>query len=480
MDSKARLQRVFGSIAAMIVGAGCGGSIGSGSEGAPQSDGGAVGDGSVARAADGGVATVLDPPPDVFLDGGTFHRDSFTESLCTTTSILDGVETREPFDFVELLELAVASTPAEATWRTLGHRGVACGGASDPARCLADLATARSFRPGTDTSGWSLQPGSPNGFRGTRALVTTKGDVVTFVSDAKVALALFAPVRTPATALFLVRAFSSYRIVCDESRAQPGGPPYRFLVYDDDACSQQDVVLELDGNGASEVVWRGPSPLSGPCSAGRRPEGLEERPAAGPSAVATWLADTAYLEAASVVAFERLADTLVALGAPRSLVERARVAAEDERRHAVTMGALAGRFGGVTRELRVADVPVPSVYELARDNAVEGCVKETYAALVAALQAKRATAPGVAVAMATVAEEELSHAAFSWDLDAWLSERLSEDERGRVRTARVDAFRALRHAASHAPHPDCVTALGAPSADEAVRIVDALAGDLLV
>ena len=61
---------------------------------------------------------------------------------------------------------------------------------------------------------------------------------------------------------------------------------------------------------------------------------------------------------------------------------------------------------------------------IALENAVEGCVREGYAAIVAALQARRAPAPAFRTTMAAIADDEAAHAQLAWDVDAWLRPHL--------------------------------------------------------
>ena len=133
----------------------------------------------------------------------------------------------------------------------------------------------------------------------------------------------------------------------------------------------------------------------------------------------------ASLEAASVTAFRRLHRQLEAFGAPRELLARVRKAAKDEIRHARTTGALARKYGATPRAPRIAPTSEsPSLFAVALENAREGCVRETYGALVAHLQTTRAADPEVRACMAVIADEETEHAALSWDVAAWLESRV--------------------------------------------------------
>jgi hypothetical protein len=219
-----------------------------------------------------------------------------------------------------------------------------------------------------------------------------------------------------------------------------------------------------------------------PTSAGRAPPGLERRPrtrtsrsggggAGGP--IGTYLARASELEAASVHAFRLLRTELVALGAPRELVAGARAAERDEARHALVMGRLARRFGG--RYIRPVVRPTPrrSLEAIATDNAVEGCVRETFGALVATWQASHATEPELARALAGIAEDETRHAALSWAIARWMKSRLDGAERGRLELACRRAVDGLASRGAVAP-PAVAAALGLPSPRVAARLVEQL------
>ncbi len=163
--------------------------------------------------------------------------------------------------------------------------------------------------------------------------------------------------------------------------------------------------------------------MCGMCGVGRIPDGTA--PCAEGDSVASRLAMQAYYEAVSVIAFERLADVLQAERAPRSLVRRVSKAAGDERRHADLFARLATERGAIVPRPE-ASAELPSLAELARENAQEGCVRETYGALVALHQAQHAEDPELRAAFAEIADDEVAHAALSWDLARWFEERLGE------------------------------------------------------
>jgi hypothetical protein len=70
--------------------------------------------------------------------------------------------------------------------------------------------------------------------------------------------------------------------------------------------------------------------------------------------------------------------------------------------------------------------------ELLEDNAVAGCVGETFAALLATWQATHAADPRVRRTMQRIALDETRHAALAWEIFHWGAPRLAAHERARV------------------------------------------------
>jgi len=131
---------------------------------------------------------------------------------------------------------------------------------------------------------------------------------------------------------------------------------------------------------------------------------------------ARWIAE-ARMEYASIESFLRLADDLDALGAPASLVARALVAAEEERRHAETCLELAG--GSLSLADAAPRRPRRRVDRalLAREAFFDGVLGEGRAALEIAGEA-RATK---SAALARIAAEEAAHARLSADVLAFVA-----------------------------------------------------------
>src|SRR6185295_13862649 len=112
------------------------------------------------------------------------------------------------------------------------------------------------------------------------------------------------------------------------------------------------------------------------CGVGRRPPGLEEPKAS--AGLGAYFSAMAQLEAASVDAFRILRRELSGHRLPRKLDRAMRRAARDEVRHARRIRALGRRFGGAYVPPAIERRPARSLEAIAIDNAVEGCVRETY------------------------------------------------------------------------------------------------------
>ena len=124
------------------------------------------------------------------------------------------------------------------------------------------------------------------------------------------------------------------------------------------------------------------------------------------------------------------------------------------------------------------DGPIRDIETIARENAVEGCTRETYAALVACRQARAATDPAIRAAMAGIARDETRHAALAWAVDGWSQARLAPAARRRVRDARREASDALLAEQSVTLTPALRAQAGLPDPDEATRMLTMLSAQL--
>jgi hypothetical protein len=207
---------------------------------------------------------------------------------------------------------------------------------------------------------------------------------------------------------------------------------------------------------------------------GRQPEAFAV--AAAPTmGVGDYLARAAQLEAASVLAFERLARELVAHDAPGALVRHARRAAVEEQRHARDTQALATARGASSLPMPAAVRTIRPLVDVLLENTVEGCVRESYGALVALWQAHAAGDVAIRQTMATIAHEEIGHAELSWAIDRWGRTRLTDEQRAALDTAKAGAVAELARACARPRPRDLVDEVGLPAADRSAFFVHALA-----
>lgn len=214
------------------------------------------------------------------------------------------------------------------------------------------------------------------------------------------------------------------------------------------------------------------------CGDGRAPAGLRSTGAiAGVGIAADHLARMAHTEAAAVIAFRHLGEELAEHGAPARLRAAARRAMHDEVRHARAMGALARRLGTPPPSVVVEARQPRSLEALARENAVEGCVRETYGAAVATWRSRYAPEPRLRAVMRRIAGDETQHAALSFAIADWVDRRLDRTARARVNRARREAMDDLAQRATREPAAELV-AVGMPPSVVAASFVEAMRRDL--
>jgi hypothetical protein len=137
-----------------------------------------------------------------------------------------------------------------------------------------------------------------------------------------------------------------------------------------------------------------------------------------------------------VPAFRHLARELEAHGAPARLVAAARAAVGEEARHYALMARAARARGADPRRPSVRPMPIRPLVEVARENAREGCVRETFGAMNAAFQSRHARDAELRALMASIARDEAGHARLAWEIDAWARAALPSDQARAVDEAR--------------------------------------------
>jgi len=353
--------------------------------------------------------------------------------------------------------------------------GSACSGASDYPACKASLSLAKPSPEKCDSVG-NCQD---------HVVVVTRGDEVSFVEERAALVALLGGVIDTEHDAMIALAFAGYDLSCfvDGSPPTEGwrvrsteigyelqqfgtgcGAPAGATVYRVDPTGYTQFVSNTDLGGST-------------CEVGRRPEGLCPVPptVVHHSELGAYFAGAAHLEAASVHAFDRFARELQALGAPEGMVADAWGAALEEIEHTRAVGAIALRFGGELSPPRVEATELRDAFAIALENAVEGCVRETYGALVACHQAQSALDPMVRGAMVQIAEDETRHSQLAWQVAMWLEPKLTAEQRLTVRAARYAAFAELRSTlAKDTLSPPARKLAGLPDAEVAMGLVDQL------
>lgn len=214
-----------------------------------------------------------------------------------------------------------------------------------------------------------------------------------------------------------------------------------------------------DDAGAGAVICSYNTMCTGRCPAGFQPPALDERA----PVVGCYFAEMAAAEAASVVAFERMAEDLAQHGAGAELIESARRAAADEVRHYRIASALARRFGSRAELGVVEHKPARSLFEMALENAREGLVTETLGAVMGFWQAAHAGERSIRRAMRRIAKDETDHAVLSWKVHVWAREQLPPRERAELEAATAEALRTFERDLEGTPPEELVARAGLPS-----------------
>ena len=241
--------------------------------------------------------------------------------------------------------------------------------------------------------------------------------------------------------------------------------------------------LESTGDDGGTLVCPASGPVSIHCSVdctGRRTAGIPDLVASTRRDAGEYFATSAYLESVSALAFARLARELEAHGAPVDLVERCRRAEREEIVHADLTTALANTYGARAVRPHPPEESIRSLFDVASENAVEGCVRETYGAALALVRAKRASDRNVRKALEIIARDECGHAALSWDIGAWAVERMSPDERNAVARRMELARMELQQQADDAMASDARALAGMPSVAEQRQLAALLESHVFV
>lgn len=426
-------------------------------------------------------------------------------NTCAPMPILDGLAPTAPFDWValrtELLEQTLQPSDAGAgdggdgggslvpvTTRhdvsTLEEHGQRCKNATNASACASALDGLRVVEEPVAGSGRDCVPRqfTPPGCSALYVSYT-RGDTVKALTTAADLVRELGAIDTPDEA-WLVARFGHAAPTCNPKypeytpTATATGDGYELVFLETSTCAPLfGVKLRVHADGRVEEVSKARLEEA-TCAIGRRPDGLEDgdpRDARDrPETAAELFARAARLEEASVTAFRVLARELREHGAPPELSRRALRSARDEIRHTRSTSRVARALGAEPRRAAIAPRSARSLLAVARENAVEGCVRETYGALLAAYQARAARDSRVRDELATIAADEARHAELSWDVHRWIMGRLSEDERATIRLAMSAAIAELGRELAIEPSDDVVETAGMPTRAVALTLFAAL------
>lgn len=361
------------------------------------------------------------------------------------------------------------------------------------ATSITECTAATAELPET-VAGWDPLAGYDGGRQQTLEFaVTTKGDEAERLTTVAQLGAALAPIETADEAAILAALSGYLPVGClgnaetpkSVTGAKQTADGWELRLQSPGDCGQAvtEAIVRVGRDGKTEIVSTKvvrERKTDGPVC-GRRPCALERAAATDlddPASTGALLAQMAYLEAASVPAFAILARDLAAHGAPRPLLERIERARKDEIRHARLMRRAAKRFGVMPPVPRVGAVAPRSLRAIAEENAVEGCVRETFGALIATYQARHAVDPELAALFTSIARDETEHAELSWDLAAWLDGELSAEDREAVDSARRHAIAELGAGLRDSQIPDREVA-GVPDSATSRALLRALESTLL-
>jgi hypothetical protein len=392
-----------------------------------------------------------------------------------THDLLYGVTPATKNDYMEIRDEYDFSGGDPGPPMVVSQAGTLCATATDKPTCTSAFTDARS-------AGWPVNSVGMEPPR-QRYLISTTGDALAYATSEPDLYAFIAPLDTPQDAALIVVASSKYRIECGKPNARKTATGWEIKALTGHTCGEsarlEEHVVAVSGSGQTYTTQNVLIEEGDPnCVFGRKPAGLCAKSQGSASdALGEFFAEAAYLEAASVFAFERLEAELRALGAPLDLVEAARSSRKEEIRHARMTKKLATRFGAIAAEPDV-DPSVAaerrSAFDIALENAVEGCVRETYAAIVAHWQAQACSDRQIARVMQAIATDETKHAALAWDVAAWLEPRLTADERAQIDQAREKAREEMRASLARDLDESVIAIAGMPRPADALALFEAV------
>lgn len=408
-------------------------------------------------------------------NGGGGSVSVVSKPQCDAQGLLqfvEGLHLPEPVDY-----LGVYFNQSPGNNALYQSTGTLCGGASDTQACQT------AFVAGTPSAGFPFLYQYPPILTSFPSyafmfLAYTRGDSVGFIVDRDQLNAFLGEIDSANEAGL---AFLSMGVgpTCTGISETPEA--YYYSTFSSVPCSIMPPghMYSVTRSGQVASIATG---MAMPC-VGRRPVGLVDFPRASANAtpLGDYYASVAHLEGAAVLAFDNMERELKRFGAPLQLQLRARRARADEKRHYNQMAAHARREGAAVPCVEAPHAGERSLLAAALENAIEGCVRETWGALSAHYQASAAFEPEARQLWRDIACEESEHAELSLALHDWLMPQLSIDDQeiveAAIRRARLQLHTELE--LGSAPHPSVVKYAGVPEPIRAAALFSELERQVL-
>jgi hypothetical protein len=192
----------------------------------------------------------------------------------------------------------------------------------------------------------------------------------------------------------------------------------------------------------------------------------------------SWFVRATQAEIGSVGAFLIMREELRKMGAPKNLISQCLTAAQDEIKHARMMHTVCVSLGQKATAPTIDCVPKRSYFSLAMENAIEGCIHESYAAIQALYQSQHAKTPELRELFTAIATDEIQHAQLSLQIHHWLMSKLTREQQNTILKAQQKSVgQLIEYHTTHEPAAQ-TSILGLPDSKSAVKMTQTLFASL--
>ena len=200
----------------------------------------------------------------------------------------------------------------------------------------------------------------------------------------------------------------------------------------------------------------------------------KETSAQGSNIIGAWFARAAHAEHASVFAFAQLHRELSNLGASHELLSKIADAIREEASHTKMMKDFAKANKGNLKEIQEHPIGSRSIWEIAVENLLEGCINESYAALQALYQSRHAQTDQLKGLFLTIAQDECKHAEIAREVHIFLCTLLTAEEQIKLQVLAKKQWKQLQETLLVQPQLKDLKVIGLPSPSTAFKMAQAL------